>query len=294
MSYLPKRQSSSRHVDIRGLSCHIRTWGVPDRPALFLLHGWMDISASWQFLVDRLAHQWHIVAPDWRGFGKSAWCPGGYWFPDYYADLDALIEHFAPGKAVDVVGHSMGGNVACIYAGVRPERVRRLVSMEGFGLPATNPADAPARIAQWLDEWRKPPTLKPYASLEDLAARLRESSKRLSLDQSLFLASEHAARSADGKVGFSSDPFHKATNPVLFRLEEAKACWRNITAPTLWMMGRDSDLMRRFYGTGAAHLDERAACFAALDRVTIDDCGHMLHHDQPGAVAGELERFLLA
>jgi pimeloyl-ACP methyl ester carboxylesterase len=292
MTYSPKRTSNTQFVDLRGLRCHVRTWGDAGAPKLFLLHGWMDISASWQFMVDELEGNWHIIAPDWRGFGKSQWCANGYWFPDYYADLDALLEHFSPRDPANLVGHSMGGNVACIYAGVRPQRVRRLVSMEGFGLPATNPEEAPARIAKWLDELRGPPTLKPYSTVEELAARLRDSSKQLSKGQAHFLASEHATGIAEGKVAFSSDPFHKATNPLLYRLNDAKACWRRISAPTLWMMGDASKLMQHFYSAGHEELEARAACFADLEQITLAGAGHMLHHDQPQVAAKALERFL--
>ena len=293
MAYSPIRTTNSQFLDIRGLRCHVRTWGEDCAPKLILLHGWMDISASWQFLVDALQHKWYVIAPDWRGFGKSEWCKNGYWFPDYYADLEAMLEHFSPHEAVNLVGHSMGGNIACIYAGVRPQRVRTLISMEGFGLPESNPEDAPARIAQWLDAWRKPPSFKPYATLDELAARIRASSKGLSAGQARFLAEEHAQITEDGQVAFSSDAFHKAANPILYRLEDAKACWRNISAPTLWMMGSDSDLMTRLYGAGHEALTERAACFVNLRQITLANAGHMLHHDQAAACAEALEGFLL-
>ena len=292
MTYIPKQASNSQFLDIRGLRCHVRTWGDAGAPKLFLLHGWMDISASWQFMVDELQGNWHVIAPDWRGFGKSQWQANGYWFPDYYADLDMLLDHFSPHDPANLVGHSMGGNVACIYAGVRPQRVRKLVSMEGFGLPATSTEEAPARIAKWLVELRKPPTLKPYSTVEELAARLRDSSKQLSKGKAHFLASEHAAENAEGKIAFSSDPLHKATNPLLYRLDDAKACWRCISAPTLWMMGDASKLMQHFYGAGHEELEARAACFAQLEQITLAGAGHMLHHDQPQAAAEAIERFL--
>jgi pimeloyl-ACP methyl ester carboxylesterase len=292
MTYSPRRTSNTHFLDLRGLRCHVRTWGDTNAPKLFLLHGWMDISASWQFMVDELQGNWHVIAPDWRGFGKSQWCENGYWFPDYYADLDNLLDHFSPRDPANLVGHSMGGNVACVYAGVRPQRVRKLVSMEGFGLPATDPDDAPARIEKWLDELRKPPTLKPYSTVEELAARLRDSSKQLSKEQAHFLAAEHATAAAEGKVAFSSDPFHKATNPLLYRLDDAKACWRRISAPTLWMMGDASKLMKHFYGAGHEELEQRAVCFGDLEQITLAGAGHMLHHDQPRAAAEALERFL--
>ncbi|RTL52111.1 MAG: alpha/beta fold hydrolase, partial [Rhodocyclaceae bacterium] len=136
--YPIKRLSRSEFVPVRHLRYHVRCWGqaTPGQPPLVLLHGWMDVAASWQFVVDALVTERHIIAPDWRGFGFTE---GGkvdhYWFPDYLADLECLLDHYAAATPVDLVGHSMGGNVAMLYAGVRPERIRRLVNLEGFGMP---------------------------------------------------------------------------------------------------------------------------------------------------------------
>ena len=118
---------------------------------MWLLHGWMDVSASFQFLVDALERDWYVIAPDWRGFGLSEWAAGGYWFLDYLGDLDVLLRLLAQDRSVNLVGHSMGGNVANLYAGVRPERVRKLALLEGFGLPRTTPdrrAGAPGQMAR--------------------------------------------------------------------------------------------------------------------------------------------------
>src|SRR5690606_27228926 len=120
---------------------------------IFLLHGWMDVSASFQFVVDGLPLHWTLLAPEWRGFGLSQRTPSDcYWFPDYLADLDQLLDALAPDGPVDLVGHSMGGNIATLYAGVRPRRIRRLVNLEGVGLRARDPDQAPQRYRDWLDE----------------------------------------------------------------------------------------------------------------------------------------------
>ena len=109
----------------------------------------------------RFMGDWHVIAPDWRGFGLTERSHADtYWFPDYLADLDAMLDHYAPGEAVNLLGHSMGGNVVGIYAGVRPERVRRLINLEGFGMPATAPEKAPRHYAKWLDELRQPAALR--------------------------------------------------------------------------------------------------------------------------------------
>ena len=90
------KKSQSEFHDIRGLRYHVRIWGEAQDPPLFLLHGWMDVSASFQFLVDSLRGRWRVIAPDWRGCGLTGWADAGYWFPDYYADLDALLDVYTP------------------------------------------------------------------------------------------------------------------------------------------------------------------------------------------------------
>ncbi len=110
------KPSRSEFVELRDMRMHVRLWGAPEALKLFFLHGWQDFSASFQFVVDALAGDWHCIAPDWRGFGQSEWNDDCYWFPDYIADLDAVLDHYSPGEAARLVGHSMGGNVACVYA----------------------------------------------------------------------------------------------------------------------------------------------------------------------------------
>ena len=123
--YQPRRPSSSQFVPIRNLRYHVCTWGepAPGKTPLVMVHGWMDVGASWQFVVDQFARDHYVLAPDWRGYGLTE-VPDAdnYWFPDYLADLDFLIDHFSPDAPVDLVGHSMGGNVAMLYAGAQRHR----------------------------------------------------------------------------------------------------------------------------------------------------------------------------
>ncbi|MGH8682076.1 MAG: alpha/beta fold hydrolase [Burkholderiales bacterium] len=285
------KPSESVFLAIRGLRYHCRCWGDPAAPKLFLLHGWMDVSASFQFLVDALAGRWHAIAPDWRGYGLSGWSGAdSYWFPDYLADLDALLAHWSPTQPAALIGHSMGGNVAGLYAGVRPERVARFVNLEGFGLPATDPSRAPARYAEWLEELGQPQRFRDYASFDELAARLRQNNPRLTPARAQFLA-QHWGASSDGRVVLRSDPAHKRTNPVLYRLDEAQACWRRVTAPVLWVEGGESETRARLRIAGA-ELEERKRCFSILTTRTLAGAGHMLHHDQPEQLARMVEEFL--
>lgn len=285
------KSSISHYYEFRGLRHHVRTWGDPQHPKLVLLHGWMDVAASFQFLVDSLQRDWYVIAPDWRGFGLSGWQDESYWFPDYYADLEALLDLLHPEAPARVVGHSMGGMIACHYAGLRPQRVRRLISLEGFGLTRTSPQQAPARIRQWLDDLRTPPRFKPYRSFDEVAERLKSLNPRLTGERAAFLARHWARHGKDGEVVLCSDPRHKIANPYLFRIEESIACWREIACPVLWVYARDS---RRggYLRDTPAQLAERTGAFRSLSEAWLEDCGHMMHHDQPEQLAHIIETFL--
>lgn len=285
------RASESQFLQVRELRYHVRRWSRPGAPKMILLHGWMDVSASFQFMVDALRREWDVYAPDWRGYGMTEWGKGDcYWFADYLADLDFLVEAISPGAPVNLVGHSLGGNVAAMYAGVRPERVAKFVNLEGFGLRATRPEEAPERYARWVDELRSPPQLRPYAGFDELAARLRAGNRRLTKERADFLA-RHWGHEKDGKVMLRADPAHKIVNATLYRYEEALACWRKVTAPVLWVDGRQSETLKQLGLDSGGHAERRAA-FRDLRFVEIDDCGHMLHHDQPEALARAVEEFL--
>jgi pimeloyl-ACP methyl ester carboxylesterase len=287
-------------VFLRELDHHVLTWGDSAAPKLFLLHGWMDVGASFQFLIDELARDWYAIAPDLRGYGRSAWQAQGYWFPDYVADLDALITAIAPGEAVNLVGHSLGGNIVMLYAGVRPRRVRTVVSLEGFGIPAESPRIAPNKYAKWLDALADPPAFNGYPSLGAVADRLQKNNPRLTRERALFLASHWAEVLPDGSAHLTSDPRHKLPFPSVYRMEEVYAIWHTIAAPVLWCAAMESDIPRWLndHPEGEAAADDLAGVRRRLAQVpggvltTIADAGHMLHHDQPAAVAAIIESFI--
>jgi len=284
------RPSESQFLRIRELRYHVRRWPRNGARKMVLLHGWMDVSASFQFMVDALKGDWDVYAPDWRGYGLTEWGKGDcYWFADYIADLEFLLDAISPGVPVNLVGHSLGGNVSALYAGTRPERIGKLVMLEGFGLRATRPEQAPERYAKWLQELHSPPRLRPYADFDELADRLRKTNPRLE-EKADFLA-RHWGEEKDGKVMLRADPAHKIVNATLYRYEEALACWRKVTAPVLWVEGEEWDTLKS-YGPNAGQLVERRAAFPNLQHVSIPGSGHMLHHDQPEALARVIEDFL--
>lgn len=286
------KTSRSEFHTIRGIRHHVRLWGDAGSPELFLLHGWMDVSASFQFLVDAFKQEWLVIAPDWRGFGLSGWTQEGYWFQDYYADLDALLDIYSPDAPANVVGHSMGGNIACTYAGIRPARVANLVSLEGFGMGRANADMAPGRYERWLNELKETPSFRSYATFEAVARRLMKNNPRLTQDKADFLAQHWARRAPDGQIVLNFDPRHKTVNPVLSRLEELLECWKRVTGPTLWVVTNEID-PRGWRKDTPAQMAERKNAFRDFREVLLHDSGHMMHHDQPERLAAIIGEFLL-
>lgn len=303
--YQAQRLSRSEFIPVRSLQYHVWRWGTPKAGTapLVLVHGWMDVGASYQFVVDAMSQAFadgrEIIAPDWRGFGLTA-PPAGtdhYVFADYLADLDQLLDHCVGHQPVDLVGHSMGGNVAMLYAGVRPERVRRLVNLEGFGTPATQPSQAPKRYAKWLDDikslQRGELALKSYDSRDGVAQRLIKTNPRLGADKAAWLAQHWAQPNAQGRWDILGEPAHKVVSAQLYRADEALAIHSAITAPVL-AIEADGDSMAQWWKGQytLAEYHERLKVVPNCRTAVVQDAGHMLHHDQPQAVAALIDGFL--
>jgi pimeloyl-ACP methyl ester carboxylesterase len=252
------------------------------------LHGFQDCGDTWQFLVDCLPETWSLVAPDWRGFGGSEWAPGGYWFPDYLADLEALLEQLVPGTAARVISHSMGANVATLYSGIRTQRLKWLVNLEGIGLRKKSPAEAPAQYARWLDEIKEPLIEGYYPSVQWLAGLLMRRNPRLTADRAQFVARAWTREAGDG-VRLAFDPRHRFVNPVLYRREEAEACWARMQIPMLLIAGEASGHQERRSEDFPDELVERV--FRDVKIVTLPGLGHMMHHEDPAAVARPIVEF---
>lgn len=276
----------------------MRQWGNSHAPKLFLLHGWMDISASFQFVVEHLQKNWHVIAPDWRGYGATEWPPVDcYWFADYLADLDAILKHYSPDQAINLVGHSMGGNIALLYAGIRPHRIHRLVNLEGLGLPDNTAAEVPQLYANWLDMLASGTHIHLYDSLDKVAARLQKNNPRLSTDKAQFLAQHWARPTAEGQWEICGAPAHKIRTPIAYHLEDAQACWANISAPVLHVEGIQTEARLRLTGSmsaqAMANFRQRFDVIAHRQDVLIDQAGHMVHHDQPEKIAQLIENFCI-
>ena len=253
----------------------------PSDVSIVLLHGFMDSGATWDLVASELCTSGaSIYAPDFRGFGRSDRVTGGgyYHFPDYVADITRLIDAIAPRELV-LVGHSMGGTVACLYAGAFPERVQRLVLLEGVGPPAMDGSIAPLRMRRWLGELAELRAGRPLASVEDAARRLSATHPRIDRAVILSRARHLTIEKPDGTLEWAHDPLHRTTSPSIFHIDAFKSFLAEVRCPVTFVSGGET-------GWHPPDEGERLAAFPTPPRVIVlDHAGHMMHWTEPTAIA---------
>ncbi len=282
----------SVRVLVRSLEHHVLVWepdGVPERGNVVLLHGYMDAGATFDLVASRLAASgYRCFAPDMRGYGEGARIPGGtyYHFPDYILDLHGILAALKLEAPLTVVGHSMGGTVATLFAGAFPERVAALALLEGVGPPDHAPDAAPDRMRQWVtgvnDGQKK--AARTF-SLEEALSRLALSHPGVDLGVLATRVPHLTKLQADGSVSWAYDSLHRTLSPTPFYARTLIAFAKKVTAQVLFVGG----------GTEGYHPPdegERLAAFATLERVDLEGAGHMLHWTQPAELARALSDWL--
>jgi pimeloyl-ACP methyl ester carboxylesterase len=291
-AYQPRRVATRGELECREGRFGITRWGPDAASPIVLLHGWMDCGAALQLLADQLPADWPLLALDWRGYGRSERRIERYWFPDHIAELEAVLERLSPAAPVRLIGHSMGGTVAMMYAGIRPERVAWLVNIEGFGLPALPAARFPGHVAAWLDSLRTQPAQRRYSSHAELAAALRLRNPRLPPAHALFLAEAWTQAQPGGWLQLLADPGTELRSPLRYGRDELEACWAAVRAPALMLHAAESAYMARAAGADAPRRWQRAS--GLHESVCIPESGHLLPYEQPARVAAEIIRFAAA
>ncbi len=280
----------SRTFFSQRLRMHYVDWGNPEAPPLILLHGGRDHCRSWDWVARRLAPRFHVIAPDLRGHGDSAWADGStYMLPGYLYDLAQLIHqlNLAP---VTLVAHSLGGNVATRYAGIYPQNTARLVSIEGLGwhhYGERAKLSALERMQRWIEDSRKLAGLVPrrYPNMEEATARMRDANKNLSEEQARHLTVHGIQQNEDGSYSWKFDPYVRPWAPYDQTREEVEGLWRRISCPVMLMWGSKS------WHTNP-EADGRLKLFANAQVAAFEGAGHWVHHDQLEAFMAQLERFL--
>jgi pimeloyl-ACP methyl ester carboxylesterase len=269
-------------ITANGMRHHVLEWRSPSSvKTVVCLHGYLDVGASFHRVAQHLVPAgFRVVALDFRGHGQSEWVkPGGYYhFADYLMDVAELIEIVAP-DAFHLVGHSMGGNVAAMFAGLRPPRLRSLVLAEGAGPPESPPEHLPDRIAEWIAGVRKvrASTPRPLADLDDAVRRLRGQHTDLDEATARWVAEISTRRDEEGRLFFAFDPLHRTRTPLPFRVDQFGAMLARIAVPTVYVAGE--------HGFRTGDEDVRLAGIANLTRQEIPRVGHMMHWHAPETFA---------
>ena len=272
-------------LDIRGLDYHVQEWGQADQPTLILLHGWMDCGATFKYVADHLSSRFHVVAPDLRGFGRTQHAQG-YWFPDYFADLEEILDYYTPDQPAHIVGHSMGGNIALMYAGIRPERVARVLSLEALGMAPTTSADAPVRYRTWLREILSGEPSKVYPNVTALKMSIAKGNPSLSenmIEELVELWGEPFGE--DGAYRLKHDHKHRYANPVRYNFDDVVEVWREITARVGVVMAAESGMYKGLNKVGRIDEAKEVLRIAERDYYLVQNSAHMLHLEQPQVTA---------
>lgn len=271
-----------RTIVANGMGHHVLEWALPGATrTVICCHGYLDVGASWHLVAQHLVKSGRrVIAFDFRGHGGTEWVkPGGYYhFADYVFDLSDLAAIVAP-DGFDLVGHSMGGTVSAMFAGLRPPGLRKLVLAEGLGPPESPPDHLPDRISEWIHGVRKvrATTPRPLASMDDAVRRLRSQHAELDADLARWVAERSTRVEPDGQLFFAFDPLHRTRSPLPFRVDQFRALLARIDAPTLYVSGENG------FKTG----DEasRLSAIANVSQHEIPNVGHMMHWLAPEALA---------
>lgn len=270
-------------LKINGLKQNIYTWGNSKNPKIFFFHGWLDTGASFDFVCQHLQNKFYCIAPDMRGYGKSEHTqnPLGYFFVEYVADAWELLHQLSPKEKLNIVGHSLGGYVASHFSGAYPERVSRLINIEGFGIPDRKPEEGPGQFKKWMEGIHQK-RFNIHLSLADFAKRLMQKNPRLLPERALFLAKHLTQKTKKGFI-MSADPKHKLVEPYLVQLKNVSCFWQNIQAKCLLVLGEKTET-KDFITQ--KEIKKRMSLFPkGTKTITIAGAGHMLHHEKPKELA---------
>lgn len=276
---------------VRNLRTNIQEWGDPQNPTLIMLHGWMDCGESYKFIAPFLESNFHLVAPDLRGFGETEHAPS-YWFPDYFADLDVIIDHYSNGKAANLVGHSMGGNIVSMYAGIQPQKVNNVLLLESLGMPPTKPEDAVKKYRDWMRDILSNQPSKVYPSRDVFKVSIRKGNPSLSeemVDELVGLWGK--PHGSGGEMALKHDHNHRFANPYRYNFDDVLAVWGEVTARAGLVMAKESLIYHRGSNTGQLEQVKRALNILEDDFSIVTDAAHMLHIEQAEQTASHIQQF---
>jgi len=280
-------QARELELQLPQLRLAARAWGEPHLPPLLALHGWLDNAASFDRLAPLLCTQFHIVALDLPGHGRSGWRPAGTWYHyvDYLGDALAAVDVLG-WQRFGLLGHSLGGAVASVLAAACPERIDRLLLIEALGPLAGDPAQALTLLQKALHERAGvgDKSLRVFAD-EAVAVAARRQANGLSETAARALVAR-GIKPVNGGFSWSSDPRLTLTSPLRILEPQILSMIGGIRAPTLLLLAQPEQpyLQREM-------IDRRIAQVADIEVRRLPGTHH-LHLEDPQPVAAALLDFV--
>lgn len=260
-------------------------WPRPGAPRVLCLHGWLDNAASFLPLAPEL-EAFDVVALDLAGHGHSPHRPPGarYYFMDNLWDIDAVLDTLE-WDACHLLGHSMGGALACVFAATAPERVRSMVLLDGLGPTSARPEQTVERLRKSRASVRKATgRLRAFPDLDAVVAA-RRSVSDLSEEAARPLV-ERSVSVQDGHYRWRTDPRLNWTSPSWLAEEQVLNILKAIEAPVLSWTALP---LPRWIDPGSAKARLRA--IRDIDHRTLDG-HHHFHMEVPARIGPSIRDFL--
>lgn len=282
---------TSHYFYSQRLKLHYVDWGNPDKPLIVLVHGGRDHARNWDWVAQELREEYHVIVPDLRGHGDSEWARGSeYAMVEYVVDLAQMLSQL-DAFPVTLIGHSLGGGIVLQYSGVYPEKVAKVVAIEGLGPPPhmlqQQSNYAHERMQLWITQMRDLASRQPhrYKTLDEAVKRMQDANTRLSAAQARHLTVHGTHRNEDGTYTWKFDNYVRAQSPYRFNVDDAREIWGRITCPTLLFRGEESWASNPL-------TDGRSSAFQNVKVVNVPNAGHWVHHDQLNRFLAEVQAFL--
>jgi len=271
------------------LSVKIQSNGKSEK--ILLLHGFNDSKETFLFIEDFLSEHFDIVSFDFRGHGDSDWKTNGiYNYVDSVLDIHLVAEKYFT-ESFTILGHSMGAGLGARYSGLFPEKIKRLICIEGFSGIISMHRERD-KIRTWLEKMREKSSRnspnvkqKQMNSVQEATERLGLIYSKLEITKVEKLVANLIRETENKKFVWKNDPNLKGLAPIPFPPELSRAMWSNITSPVLIVFGKETHLK-------SSNIEEVISHFRDCTYREVEGAGHNIHHDRPEDLIQIISKFL--